>query len=89
MIRSQHSGLFEPADRRMQVVHQSIRQRVDPAVNAEALAARPSIVHENIRRDVLDLPDNVKFAQTVEAGALIRDGPELGAVLMKDLANRV
>src|SRR5258708_12940268 len=75
-------------DRQVQVGHQAVAQGIDPAVDAERLAARPGVVDEDVRGDVGDLADDVELAQPLEPAALVADRLELGAVGGEDLADR-
>src|SRR5258706_2223347 len=76
-------------DRHVQVGHQAVAQGIDPAVDAERLAARPGVLDEDVRGDVGDLADDVELAQPLEPAALVADRLELGAVGGEDLADRV
>src|SRR6266436_5687907 len=78
---------FWPADRHVQVSHQAIRQRIDPAVNEKVLTARPSILHDDVRRYVDNLADDVELTQTVGASMQVRDRVKLSTVPAADLAN--
>ena len=61
------------ADRDIQVRHQPVAQGIDPAMNAERSGARPGVLHEHVGGDIAHLPDDVQFAQPVQAPVLIRD----------------
>jgi hypothetical protein len=50
------------ANRHIEVRHQTVGQRIDPAVDVKVLTVRPSFLHKDVRRDIPDLPDNVQFA---------------------------
>lgn len=58
-------------------------------MNAELLAARPCVLHEDIGRDVVHLLDDVELAQPIEAFAVIRNGVELILVRLPHLADRM
>ncbi len=75
------------AGRDAQVVHEAVRQRVDPAVHAHGLAAAPGVLHEHVGGDVAHLADDVELAQAVHAAALVGDGLEFRAVDVRDLAD--
>src|SRR5262249_56155993 len=61
--------LLRPVYRDVEVGHQTVGQRIDPAVHAEILAAGPGFLHEHVVGDVPHLADDVELAQAVEAGA--------------------
>jgi hypothetical protein len=48
-----------PADCHGEVSDQTVDERIDPAVNREVLSARPGPLHDDVRRDVSYLPDDV------------------------------
>src|SRR5262252_885232 len=77
------------ADRHAKVGHQAVTQRINPAMDTEVLTARPDPLHNDVRRDVSDLPDDVKLAQAVEASIWIQDRIKLVTVCMADLADRM
>ena len=58
-------------------------------MDADLLAARPGVLHEDVGRDVAHLAHDVQLAQAVEAGAPFGDRLELVAVLLEDLADRM
>src|SRR5262249_57250354 len=74
------SDLVRPVYRDVEVGHQTVGQRIDPAVHAEILAAGPGFLQEHVVGDVPHLADDVELAQAVEAGALLRNGFELVAM---------
>src|ERR1019366_9189930 len=84
---SRKRDLPGPADGHVQVPHQAVGERIDPAVDAQILSARPGLLYEDVGRDVPDLADAVELAHAVEAGVRFRGGGELVAVLVEDLAN--
>ena len=53
-----------------EVLHQAVGERIDPAVDAYLLAARPGLLHEDVRGDVPHLPHDVQLAQAVEPRSL-------------------
>ena len=55
-------ALFESADRHIKVSYQAVGKRIDPTVDTEAPAARPGALHNDVRGDISDLPDDIKFA---------------------------
>src|SRR3569833_993567 len=73
----------------VEILHKSGRKRIDPAVHADRLSARPGVLHEHVGGDVADLADDVQLAQAVKAGGFLRDRLELMPMLMADLADRV
>src|SRR6266436_9485238 len=77
------------ADRHAKVGHQAVGQRIDPAVDTEVLGMRPGLLHDDVRRDISHLPDDIKLAQTVEAGTWIHDCIKLVTVLTRDFADRM
>ncbi len=64
-------------------------QRIDPAVHAERLAARPGVLDEDVGGDVAHLADHVQLAEPVETRCLVADGFELVAMVVMHLADRV
>src|SRR5580700_6605637 len=86
---AQPLDVFGPTGRHAEVPHQAVGQGIDPAVNAEILAARPSVLHEHVGGDVPDLADDVELAQAIEAGVPVGDRFELAAVRVENLANRM
>jgi len=42
-------------------------------MNAEVLITRPSLPHEDVRRDIFHLSEDAEFAQAIHAVALIQD----------------
>src|SRR5579884_2927850 len=56
-------------------------------MHGKGLSISPGALHNDVRCDVSYLPDNVKLAQTVEAGSRIGDCVKLVDVLMADLAD--
>jgi hypothetical protein len=72
-VLSQRLDFFRPVYCHAKVGHQAVGERINPTVDTDCLSARPCALHNDIRRDVSHLPDDVKLAQTVEAG--IRVGP--------------
>src|ERR1700722_8697497 len=86
---TQPFDILERADGHVEVVHQAAAQRIDPAVDAERLAARPGILYENVGRHVADLADDVEFAQSVQSVPLNGDRIQHVAMLMGDLADRM
>ena len=80
--------VLRTADGDAQVVHQPVAEPVAPAVHAQALAARPGVLHEDVGGDVLHLVDDVEFAQAVEA-VLAFQRLQLLAVDVVGVADRV
>src|SRR5215831_9676150 len=80
---------FRPVDCHAKVGHQTVGERINPTVDTDCLSARPCALHNDIRRDVSHLPDDVKLAQTVEASTWLLDRIKLLTVLMEDLADRM
>ena len=76
-------------DCHLEVPYDTVAERVDPAVDAKLLAARPGLLDENVGGDVPHLADDVQLAESVEAGAPVRDRFEFRAMLLPDLADRV
>src|SRR5690242_14880750 len=81
--------LIRPAYRHVEVVHQTIGERINPAVHRERLAARPGSLDRDDGRVVIVLPDDVELAQALEPGGFLLDRLELGTVIVKDLAERM
>ena len=80
-------GPLWPTDGHVQVPHQAVGERIDPAMDAEILSARPGVLDEDVGCDVPYLADDVELAQAVESSPQIRDCVELVAMLVVDLAN--
>src|SRR5262249_33428801 len=80
-LKRQLLNVLRPVHAHLEVPHQTVRERIDPAVHGEALAARPGVLHKHVRADIPHLPDDVELAQAVEAGLWARDLLERCAVL--------
>src|SRR5215831_8746563 len=89
LVLSQPLDFFRPVDCHAKVGHQTVGERINPTVDTDCLSARPCALHNDIRRDVSHLPDDVKLAQTVEASTWLLDRIKLLTVLMEDLADRM
>jgi hypothetical protein len=61
------------AHRYLQILHQAVEQRVNPAVDMKVPTTRPGLLYEDVRSDVPCLSDDIEFAQTVEASVPIQD----------------
>src|SRR5262245_62164828 len=81
--------LLRPVYRDVEVGHQTVGERIDPAVHAEILAAGPGFLHEHVVGDVPHLADHVELAQAVQAAAFLRNGFELVAMVVPDFADRM
>src|ERR1700730_5690197 len=75
------------ADGHVEVGDEARRQRIDPAVHAELLAAGPGVLDEHGGGDIAYLPDHVELAKAIEPRALLRDRVELMAMLAADFAD--
>src|SRR5215218_2731775 len=73
----------------IQISHETVGDRIDPAMHRKILAARPGVLHKDVRDDVLDLTHDIEFAQAVEAGAFIGESLEIMPVLMREFAHRM
>ena len=58
-------------------------------MNEKVLTARPSILHDDVRRYVDNLADDVELTQTVSASMDVRDSVKLSTVPVADLADRL
>src|SRR5215469_18356265 len=76
-----------PAHRHLEIVHEAIRQRVDPAMDRDGLTARPGLPNEDVGGDIAHLAHDIELAEAVEARALLGDRLELGAMRAVDLAD--
>jgi hypothetical protein len=56
-------------------------------MDGKVLSTRPCVLHDDIRCDVPDLPDDIQLAQPIEAGALVRHCLKLVPVIVINLAN--
>src|SRR5262249_61214558 len=58
--------LLRPVYRDVEVGHQTVGERIDPAVHAEILAAGPGLLHEHVVGDVPHLADQIGRASCRE-----------------------
>lgn len=75
--------------RNVQIPDQSIGKRINPTMDTKLLPPRPRILNKNIHCDVFDLPDNVKFAQAIEACMLIGKRVQFMTAFLGNFADRM
>jgi membrane peptidoglycan carboxypeptidase len=62
--------VLDIGDPDVEVVHQAVGQRIDPAVHGQRLAARPGVLDEDVGGDVAHLAGDVQLGQAIQHGAL-------------------
>src|SRR5262249_3079509 len=83
------SGRYRPGHGHVQIGDQPARQRVDPAMHRQGLAARPRLLDEDVGGNIPHLADDVQLAKPVQSLALVGAGGELVLAVVRDLADRM
>src|SRR3546814_7974213 len=79
---------FRTRDGDLKVADEAIGQAIDPAMQAELLAAGPGILHDRCLGQVYDLLADIQLAQRIQPLVFVDHGPQIGLVLLVGLADR-